>query len=80
VPDLATQRARIDEVDERPLAVDLHDGKPFAVLGLELRVAADVDLVELEPQLVARGPNGRERPLAEVTLRGVEDDDVRRYG
>jgi hypothetical protein len=66
----------IDEIDESPLSVDLHDRQPLAVGGLELRVAGDVDLVE---GLAALGEDGA-RPLAEVAALGREEDDPRRYG
>jgi hypothetical protein len=62
-------------VDESPLAVDLDDRQPLAVAGLELRVAADIDLFELELVLL---PKPRERvqgTLAEMTAFGVVDDD-----
>jgi hypothetical protein len=45
--EFATQALRLDVVDERALAVDLDDGDPLAVGGLELRDAADVDLLEV---------------------------------
>jgi hypothetical protein len=70
----------MDVVREHTLAVELDDRKPFAVLGLEARVAGDVDLDELErklgPHVVEHGTSA----LAEVAAgRGVEDD-ARRYG
>jgi hypothetical protein len=74
--DLPAERVGLDEVCERPLAVDLNDRKRLAVAGLELRVAADVDLLELEPQLVPRRVNDPARGGAEVTPRGVVEDDV----
>jgi hypothetical protein len=42
------ERFGVHVVREDPFAVDLDDGQPFAVAGLELRVAGDVDLLELE--------------------------------
>ena len=74
--DLPAQRIGLDEVCERPLAVDLHDRKPLAVAGLELRVAADVDLLELEPQLVPRRVDDPARRGAQVAPLGVVEDDV----
>src|SRR5262249_37334669 len=63
------------EVDERPLAVDLDDRQQLAVAGLELRVAVDQDLLQLEAELVAEGRHGLPRALAEVApLCGVEND------
>jgi hypothetical protein len=74
--DLPAERIGLDEICERPLAVDLHDRKPLAVVGLELLVAADVDLLELEPQLVPRRLDDPARGGAEVTPFGVEEDDA----
>ena len=74
--DLPAERVGLDEVGERPLAVDLHDRKPLAVPGLELLVAADVDLLQLEPQLVPRRVNDPPRGDAEVAPLGVEEDDA----
>ncbi len=70
----------MDVVGEDALAVDLDDGEPLPVARLQARIAADVDLDELErparPHLLEDGA----RPLAEVaTLRAVEDD-ARGYG
>jgi hypothetical protein len=69
----------MDVVCERAFAVDLDDRKPLPVARLELGVAADVDLDELERPL---GPHVVEHhpcPLAEVAARrGVERDA--RYG
>ena len=74
--DLPAQRSGLDEECERALAVDLHDRKPLAVAGLELRVAADVDLLELEPQLVPRRVDDPARRGAQVAPLGVVEDDV----
>jgi hypothetical protein len=65
----------VDEVDERPLAVDLDHGEPLPIAGLELRVAADVDLVE---GLAARRQDAA-GPLAERAARSAVEDDSR-YG
>jgi hypothetical protein len=64
-----------DVVDERALAVDLDDGQPLAVASLELRVAGDVDLVQLEAELLAQRPDRSASPLAKVTTLGVVNDD-----
>jgi hypothetical protein len=74
--DLPTERVGLDEVGERPPTVDLHDRKPLAIPGLELRVAADVDLLQLEPQLVPRRVDDTPRGDAEVAPLGVEEDDA----
>jgi hypothetical protein len=67
-------------VHERPPAVDLDDREPLAVGPLELRVAADVDLRQLERDLAPRGRDDGPRTLAEVAAGRVVDVDVRRYG
>jgi hypothetical protein len=63
-------------VDEGPLAVDLDDREPLPVGGLERRVAGDVDLLEVEPEL---GLQARDLPPCAVAERAalrVEDDDL----
>jgi hypothetical protein len=74
--DLPAERIGLDEVGECLLAVDLDDRKPLAVTGLELRVAADVDLLQLEPELVPRRVDDPARGGAEVAPFGVVEDDV----
>ncbi len=64
-------------VDERTLSVDLHDGQPFAVPRLELRVTVDVDLVEVEAHVVPHAYDKLARALAEVTPSSVVQPDVR---
>jgi hypothetical protein len=73
--DFPPKRVRIDEIDERPLAVDLDHRQPFPVLRLELRVAGDVDLLEL----LAACEQDFARPLAQPAALGVVKDDAR-YG
>jgi len=69
----------MDVVDEAPLAIDLDDRDPLAVLRLELRVAVDRDLAQLEAELVARRGHDAAGCLAEMAARrGVERD--RCYG
>jgi hypothetical protein len=71
----AAKSSWIHVIDESALAVDLHDRKPLPVPGLELRVASDVDFVELEVDLLPGVSEDLPRPLAQVaTLRVVEDD------
>ena len=66
---------RWHEVDERLLAVDLDDREQLAIPSLELRVAVDQDLLELEAELVPERRDGLARTLAEVApLRTVEPD------
>jgi hypothetical protein len=63
-------------VDETPPAVDLHHRDPLAVRGLELGIAVDRDLPQLEPELiVCRGDDAPGR-LAEVAARRGEEDDL----
>jgi hypothetical protein len=66
---------RWHEVDECLLAVDLDDREQLAVPSLELGVAVDQDLLELEAELVPERRNGLARTLAEVApARAVEPD------
>jgi hypothetical protein len=67
------QRGGVDEVDEGPLAADLHDRKPLPVAGLERLVARDVDLLEGVPELDPEDVPGL---LAEVAALRVVQDDV----
>jgi hypothetical protein len=61
------------EVDERALAVDLDDRQELAVARLELGIAVDLDLLQLEAELVPKPNHGFPRALAEVApLRAVE--------
>ena len=62
-------------VGEDPLAVELDDREPLAVAGLELRVARDVDLLELEAELGAELPELPARPVAEVAALCVVERD-----
>jgi hypothetical protein len=65
----------VDVVDEAPPAVDLDDRYPLPVVGLELGVAVDLDLPQLEPELVAGSRDDPASRLAEVAAgRRVEDD------
>jgi hypothetical protein len=78
--DLPAERIGLDEVRERALAVDLDDRKPLAVAGLELRIAADVDLLELERMPRAHGLEHAASTLAEVTAGRREERDANGYG
>ena len=62
-------------VDETAPAVDLDDRDPLAVGGLELGIAVDRDLPQLEAELAARSRDDTPRRLAEVTARRGEEDD-----
>jgi hypothetical protein len=66
-------------VDETAPAVDLDHRDPLAVGGLELVVAVDRDLPQLEAELVARRRDDAPGRLAEVAARRGEEDDLR-YG
>jgi len=71
----------VDVVDEAPPSVDLDDRDPLPVRGLELGVAVDRDLLELEAELLARSRDDPARRRAEVAAgRGVEDDFGFCYG
>jgi hypothetical protein len=76
---LAAKCVRIDVVDERPLAVDLDHREPFPVPRLELGVASDVDLLELERKPRAHLFDDPTGPLAQVAAGGVVQRDAR-YG
>jgi hypothetical protein len=71
----APQRIRVYVVDEAPPAVDLHHRDPLPVGRLELGIAVDRHLAQLEAELVARNRDDTPGRLAEVAAgRGVEDD------
>jgi hypothetical protein len=70
------QPVGLDEVGERARSVDLDNRQTLPVALLELRVAADVDFLQLEWLL---GPHGLEhtpRRRAQVAVRSVVEDDV----
>ena len=71
----AAHCVRRHEVDERLLAVDLDDRQQLAVPGLELRIAVDQDLVQLEAELVPERGDSLPRALAQVTARGPVEAD-----
>jgi hypothetical protein len=75
----APQPVRRHVVDERPPAVDLDHGEQLTVARLELRIAADVDLLQLEVELGLRPRDDLAGALAEVAACGVKEADVR-YG
>jgi hypothetical protein len=72
----AAERRLGQVVDERALAVDLDHGQPLAVESLELRVAGDVDLLELERELRAQRLQLAAGPLAEVAALGRVEPDA----
>jgi hypothetical protein len=70
------QRVGVHVVDETPPAVDLHHRDPLAIRGLELGIAVDRDLAQLEAELVVcRGDDTSSR-CAEVAARRGEENDV----
>jgi hypothetical protein len=74
--DFATECVGLDVVNEGPHAVDLHDGQPLAIARLELGVTADIDLLEVKPELLPQRRHLRPCTLAEVaSLRVVEPDE-----
>jgi hypothetical protein len=75
----AAKCVRIDVIDEGSLPVDLDDGKPLPVPLLEVPIAADVHLLELERDLGASFLQHTPCPLAEVAAGGVVERDAR-YG
>ncbi len=77
---LPPECVRLDVIGERANPVDLDDREPLTVAGLELGVAADVDLLELEAELFLQRGDLCPRALAEVTPLCMEDADERRYG
>jgi hypothetical protein len=71
----AAKSSWIHVIDESPLAVDLHDWEPLAIASLELGIASNVDLLELERELLADRRDDLPRALAQMAvLRVVEDD------
>jgi hypothetical protein len=73
----ATKRIWIHVIDESALAVDLHNRQPLAIVRLEPRIPADVDLLELEVCLFADLFENRARAFAEVAALRVIQDDLR---
>jgi hypothetical protein len=69
------QRVGLHEVRECPLAVDLDDRQPLSVAALELGVAGDVDLLELERDLRSDRLEDAARCRAQVAVASVVEDD-----
>ncbi len=69
------QRVTVDVVGEEPLAVELDDRKPLAVARLQVGIAADVDLDQLERMLGANLLEHLASPLTEVAAGGSEERD-----
>ncbi len=71
----SAERFGVHVVREDPLAVDLDHGQPLAVARLELRLAGDVDLLQLEALFAAQLGQLRPRALAEMAVGGVVEGD-----
>jgi hypothetical protein len=69
------ERFGLEVIGETPPPVDLDDREPFAVLGFERGVAADVDLAQREAELDLKHTELLEHALAEVAALRVIDDD-----
>jgi hypothetical protein len=62
-------------VDETPPPVDLHDRDPLAVCSLELGIAVDRDLSQIEAEfIVCRRDDALGRITQVAARRGEEDD------
>ena len=70
------QRVGVHVVDETAPAVDLHDRDPLAVRGLELWIAVDRHLAQLEPELVVCGCDDAPGSRAEMAARRGEENDL----
>jgi hypothetical protein len=72
---LSAQCFGLYEVRELLLSVDLDDRDQLPVARLQLGIAVDRDLLELEAELVPKSDHGRPRPLAEVAVGRVVEAD-----
>jgi hypothetical protein len=70
------QGVGVHVVDEAAAPVDLHDRDPLAVLRLELGIAVDPNLAQLEAELVVRSGDDALGRLAEMAARRGEEDDL----
>jgi hypothetical protein len=70
----------VNVVGEDALALELDYGQPLAVPSLELGIAADVDLLELERVPFTDVLEHLPRPLAEVAADRGEERDADAYG
>ena len=73
---MQAQRFGVHEVGEGALAVDVDDGQPLSVASLELGVAGDFDLLELERLVGTSGLEHSTRGRTELTAGGVVEDDA----
>ena len=74
------ERLRLDVIGARTLTVDLDDGDQFSVAGLQLRVAVDLDLLEVKAQLGAKLSQLLLGPLAEMAAGRLVENDSRGRG
>jgi hypothetical protein len=74
------QSVGVHVVRERLPAVDLDHRQPFAIAGLQRRVAADVDLEKVELDLLLHPEQDIARTLAQVAVLRVIQNDAVRYG
>ena len=72
----SSQRVGVNEVRECALPVDLDHGQVLSVPRLESRLAADVDEIEVESELVVGTAHDFKRPLAQLAVRSVIERDV----
>jgi hypothetical protein len=72
----STQCIRVHVVREPTPPIDLHDRDPLPVRSLELVIAVDRDLPQLEAELVACSRDHPPSRLAEVTAGGGVEDDL----
>jgi len=70
------ERIGLDVIREPAPAVDLHDGQPLPILGLQSGIAGDVDLTQVEAELLVQPADHLPRPVAQVAAGCVIDDDV----
>jgi len=78
--DFASERGSVDVIDKGALPADLDHRQPLTVASLQLGVAADVHLLEVEAQLRPRLLERRTRPFAEVAAARRIENDVDCYG
>jgi hypothetical protein len=74
------ERIELNVIGEPPPAVDLDDRQPLPIGRLELGIACDVDLPQLEPELLVEAPNLLERSLAQMAPLRVVEHDLRLMG
>jgi hypothetical protein len=66
----------VDEVRESLLATHLDDRDPRAVAPLQLGIAGDVDLLELEGNVLPHPPEHAARAVAEMAALGRVEPDA----